>query len=152
MVADFNMKVGNHIPGNKETVSKGGRQLKRVIEKYVLNIINANENKCRGKWTKEQGEGRSIIDYVITTHVYLKIIKTMEIDEEKQYGLYKIKRQNKQMKKTYSDHNAILINIDFISPKDVSRNKKVITRSGYKKYQTIIQRKEISKILEKGEP
>ena len=94
---------------------------------------------------------RSIIDYVITTHVYLKIIKTMEIDKEKQYGLYKIKRQNKQMKKTYSDHNAILINIDFISPKDVSRNKKMITRSGYKKYQTIIQRKEISKILEKGE-
>ena len=56
MVGDFNVKIGNHIPGNKETVSKGGRQLKRVIEKYVLNIINANENKCRGKWTKEQGD------------------------------------------------------------------------------------------------
>ena len=65
MVGDFNVKIGNHIPGNKETVSKGGRQLKRIIEKYNLNIINANENRCRWKWKREQGEKRSIIDYVI---------------------------------------------------------------------------------------
>ena len=79
----------------------------------------------------------------------MDIIKSMEIDEEKQYGLYKIECQNKQIKKTYFDHNAIdaiVINIDFISPKDVSRKKKVITRKGYKKYQTIKQEKEISKI------
>ena len=78
-------------------------------------------------------------------------IKSMKIDEEKQYGLCKIERQNKQIKKTYCDHNAILINLDFISPEEVSRKKKVITRKGYKKYQAIIQEKETSKILEKGE-
>ena len=65
--------------------------------------------------------------------------------------MYKIECQNKQIKKTYSDHNAILINIDFISPKDASRKKKLITRKGCKKYQTVIQEKEISKILEKVE-
>ena len=43
MVGDVNVKIGNHIPGNRETVSKGGRQLKRIIEKYNLNITNANE-------------------------------------------------------------------------------------------------------------
>ena len=42
----------------------------------------------------------------------METIKSMEIDEEKQYGLYKIEHQNKHIKKTYSDHNAILINID----------------------------------------
>ena len=139
MVGNFNVKIGNHIPGNKETVLKGGRQLKRIIEKYNLNIINANEHKCKGKWTREQGEERSVIDYVITSQEYMDTIKSMEIDEEKQYGLYKIECQNKQIKKTYFDHNAIdaiVINIDFISPKDVSRKKKVITRKGYKKYQT----------------
>ena len=61
--------------------------------------------------------------------------KSIEIDEEKQYGLYKIERQNEQIKKTYSDHNAILINLDFISPEEGSRKKKVITWKGYKKYQ-----------------
>ena len=53
MVADFNVKIGNHVPGNKETVSKGGGQLKKIIEKYNLNIINANEHKYKGKWTRE---------------------------------------------------------------------------------------------------
>ena len=81
----------------------------------------------------------------------METTKLMEIDEEKQYGLYKIEHQNKPIKKAYSDDNAILINIDFICPKDVSRKKKVITRKGYKKYQTIIQEKEINKILEKTE-
>ena len=46
----------------------------------------------------------------------------------------------------HSDHIAMLINIDFIGPKEVSRKEKVIQRKGYKKYQTIIQKKEISKI------
>ena len=126
MVRDFNVKIGNHIPGNKETVSKGGRQLKRIIEKYNLKIIDANEDKCKGKWTREQGGETSIIDYVITSQEYMNTFKSVEIDEEKEYKLYKIERQNKQIKKTYSDHNAILINIDFISPKDVPRKKKLL--------------------------
>ena len=68
----------------------------------------------------------------------METIKSMEIDEEKQCGLYKIEQQNKQIKRTYSDQYAILINIDFISPKDVLRKKKVVTRKGYKKCKTII--------------
>ena len=33
--------------GNKEAVSKGERQFKRLIGKYNLSIINANEKKCK---------------------------------------------------------------------------------------------------------
>ena len=67
---------------------------------------------------------------LLTSQKYMETIKSMAIGEEKQYGLYKIERQNKQIKNTYSGDNAILINIDFISPKDVSREKNVITRKG----------------------
>ena len=81
----------------------------------------------------------------------METIKSTQIHQEKQCGLHKVERQNKQIKKTYSDRNAILINLDFISPKEVSRKKKVITRKWYKRYQAIFQEKEISKILEKGE-
>ena len=81
----------------------------------------------------------------------METIKSMEIDKQNKYRLYKKERQNKQINKKYSDRNAILINIDFISPQDVSRKKKMITSKGYKKHQTIIQEKEISKILENGE-
>ena len=44
----------------------------------------------------------------------METIKSMEIDEENQYGLYKIEGQDEQINKTYSNHNAILINSDFI--------------------------------------
>ena len=44
----------------------------------------------------------------------METIKSMEIDEENQYGLYKIEGQDEQTNKTYSNHNAILINLDFI--------------------------------------
>ena len=61
MVADSNIKIGNDIPSNTETVSKRGTQLKRIIEQYNLNIINGNENKCKEKWTREQEEKESVM-------------------------------------------------------------------------------------------
>ena len=42
--------------------------------------INENENKCKGKWTREQGEEKSIIDYVITSQEYME---SMEIDGDR---------------------------------------------------------------------
>ena len=103
MVGDFNVKIGNYILGKKETVPKGGRQRKIIIKEYNLNIINADVNKCKGKWTREQGEERSIIDYVATSQEYMETIKSMKIDEEKRIGLYKIERQNKQRKHTLTE-------------------------------------------------
>ena len=49
--------------------------------------INGEYNKCEGLWTREQGEEKSIIDYVITTKKDLNTIKTMNIDEEKEFGI-----------------------------------------------------------------
>ena len=144
MVGYSNIKIGKDIPGNKETVSKRGTQLKRIIEKYNMNIINANKNKCKEKWTREQEEKESVIDYVITSRAYMETIKSMEIDEQKQYGLDEVECQNRQTKITYSDPNAILININFLSPIEVSRKKEFNTRKGYKKYRAIIEEKEIS--------
>ena len=83
------IRITNHIPGNKEAVSKGGRQLKRIIEKYNLNTINGKENKYKEKWTREKKEQRPVIGYVITGQECMEIIKSMEIDEIKQYGSYK---------------------------------------------------------------
>ena len=73
MVGNFNVKIGNHIPGNKETLSKGQRQLKGIMEKYNLNIINTNEIK----W--EQEEEISILDYVISGQDTLKFLKVRNL-------------------------------------------------------------------------
>ena len=87
ILGDFNAKIGNYIKNNKETITKGGRHLKRLVEKQNLYIVNGESNKCEGLCTREQGEEKSIIDYVITTKKDLNTIKTMNIDEEKEFGI-----------------------------------------------------------------
>ena len=49
----------------------------------------------------------------------------MKIDEEKEFGIYKAEIQGtKQSKKVYLDHNAIMLNIDFISKMEAKGKKK----------------------------
>ena len=121
------------------------------MEKQNLCKVNSESNKCEGLWTREQGEENSIKDYVITTKRDLNTIKTMKIDEEKEFGIYKVEIQGtKQCRKIYSDHNAIMLNIDFISKMEAKGQKKNITRKGYQKYKKFIKERQISKIMKKG--
>ena len=121
------------------------------MEKQNLCIVNGESTKCEGIWTREQGEEKSIIDHIITTKKDLNIIKTMKIDEEKEFGIYKAEIQGtKQCKKIYSDHNAIMLNVDFISKMEAKGKKKTIIRKGYQKYKKFIKERQISKIIKKG--
>ena len=125
ILRDFNAKIGNYIKNNKETITQGAKHLKRLVEKQNMCIVNGESNKCEGLWTREQGEEKSVIDYVITTKKDLNTIKTMKIDEEKEFGIYKAEIQGiKQCGKIYSDHNAIMLNIDFISKMEAKGKKK----------------------------
>ena len=132
ILGDFNAKIGNYIKNNKETITKGGRHLKRLVEKQNLCIVNGESNICEG-WTREQGEEKSVIDYVITTKKDLNIYnKTMKIHEEIEFEIYKVEIQGtKQCRKIYSDDNAIMLNIDFISKMEAKGKKKTITGKGY---------------------
>ena len=126
-LGDFNVKIGNYIKNNKETITKGGRHLKRLVEKQNLCIVNGESNNCEGLWTREQGEEKSVIDYVITTKKDLNTIKTMKIDEEKEFGIYKVEIQStKQCRKIYSDHNAMMLDIGFISKMEAKGKKKTL--------------------------
>ena len=99
------------------------------MEKQNLCIVNGESNKCEGLWTREQGEEKSIIDYVITTKRDLNTIKTMKIDEENEFGIYEVEIQGTtECRKIYSDHNAIMLNIDFISKMEAKDKKKLITK------------------------
>ena len=48
ILGDFNVKIGNYIKNNKETITKGGRHLKRLLEKGNLRIRNGESNKYKG--------------------------------------------------------------------------------------------------------
>ena len=93
-------------------------------------ILNTVKEKCKGVWTRVQGEEKSIIDYVLTDKTSANTVKEMKIDEGKQYGLYKIDKNTatNENKKIYSDHNFILINLDYETPTEEQMPKKIIKK------------------------
>ena len=117
------------LKNNKETITKEGRNLKRLVEKGNLCIVNGESNQCEGLWTREQGGQKTVIDYVTTTKRHLNTIKTMKIDKEKEFGTYKVERQDiKQCRETYSDHNAVMLNKYFISKMEAKDKKKSLQK------------------------
>ena len=90
IIGDFNAKIGEAVEGNKTQVTKGGRQLLKLANKENMIILNTVKEKCKGVWTRVQGEEKSIIDYVLTDASSANTVKEMKIDEEKQYGLHKL--------------------------------------------------------------
>ena len=62
LLGDFNAKVGKEIEDNKETVTKGGRQLPQLLRSNNLEMINKNKEKCKGLWTRVQEKEESILD------------------------------------------------------------------------------------------
>ena len=151
LIGDFNAKIGNLIQGNKDTITKSGRHLKRIVEKQRLKIINADKSKCRGIWTREQGKEKSVIDYVITNSQQSETMKKMQIDEDEQYGLYRVEKQNGEESRVYSDHHAILVNMNLNINEGTRKKKKFITQKGYQKYHIGVKTGKISQILEQGE-
>ena len=56
--------------------------------------MNAESNKCKGLWKREKGEENSVLQYAITTTIDLNTNKTMKIDEEKEFSICKVGRQD----------------------------------------------------------
>ena len=77
-----------------------------------------------------QGEEKSTTDYVLPDASSANTIKETKIDEEKQHGLRKLEENTatNENEKIYSDHNSILINLDFEIPTEEQRPKKIITK------------------------
>ena len=97
-------------------------------------ISNTVKEKCKGVWTRVQGEEKSIIEYVLTDAPSANTVKEMKIDEEKQYGLHKLDKNTatNENRKIYSNHNSTLINLDFETPNEEQRPEKIITKKDIK--------------------
>ena len=111
-------------------------------------ILNEESEICKGLWTREQGKEKSVIDYVITNKENLQKIRKMIIDENKEYATYRTERQQDQVRKTYSDHNVILLEIDYITKLESSKQINFITNKGYKEYNNILRQENVSKIMQ----
>ena len=75
----------------------------------------------------------------------------MIIDDTKEYATYRVGQQNQDLKKKYSDHNVILLKIDFHTETIQTKERKIITTKGYKEYRENIEQLEISKLIATGQ-
>ena len=92
-----------------------------------------------------QGQERSILDYVLTNSKLLSTVTEMIVDENKQYSAFKLEKS----RKTYSDHNAILLKLNLVTAIEKQKKSRIITKCGNKKYKNKLTQKQISGILKK---
>ena len=92
-----------------------------------------------------QGQERSILDYVLTNSKLLSTVTEMIVNENKQYSAFKLEKS----RKTYSDHNAILLKLNLVTAIEKQKKNRIITKCGYKKYRKKLTQTQISGILKK---
>ena len=146
IVADFNCKIGKEIEGNKEEVTKSAKYLLKLERNHQLKILNKSE-VCKGKWSRVEGEKKSILDYVLMKKEDEKALLSMLIDEDKVFAPGGI---NEEKEAVYSDHNTVICEFDWLfeqEKRDVKQ--KVITTKGYQKISQEIQEKNIKWILKR---
>ena len=110
IIGDFNCKIGNEIEGNTKETSKGGRLMNKLIEDEKLKIINSTE-KCKGLWTRTEGDKKSVLDYVIVSSEHEEKVEEMIIDEEKEIAFYRHAEEKGIGEVIYSDHNTIKLRL-----------------------------------------
>ena len=143
LVGDFNCKVGKYIEGNKETVTKGGRLLLKLIRNNNLHLINSLQQKTKGMWTRQQGIQRSVIDYVLTNERGNNVLQKLIIDEEKMYPIFS--DYNNEI--IYSDHNTMICHLAITSEIMKLQPKPIMTNKSYKEFNNIINEQKISETL-----
>ena len=83
---------------------------------------------------------------MITDKKYFTTINGIHIDQKKEYTIFNIERKESgDIKKINSDHNVIILKVDFMTEMQKGKRKKIITTKGYKEYQQISQHKKSEK-------
>ena len=124
LLGDFNCKIGNSIiKKNTPTISKGGRLLIKMVNKYSLTVENGSD-KCEGLWTRVE-RTKSVIDYVISSS---DCVSRMQIDENREFTPF----SNHSNTCKHTDHNAIILDLHIQNLKQPK--VKIMTSNSYKKY------------------
>ena len=148
MMGDFNCKIGEIIPGNTSEVTKGGRILLKMINKYNLCVLNG-EKICSGKWSRIEGQERSILDYVITKNEDKDIFTNMQIDEEKIITPYTVEKEETGTRIVYTDHCMISVKAVLnLTPTKPSKRRKQLDRKRIEEFAEELTREKISELID----
>eukprot|EP00112_Aurelia_sp_Birch-Aquarium-sp1_P026511 Seg943.10 transcript_id=Seg943.10/GoldUCD/mRNA.D3Y31 product="Craniofacial development protein 2" protein_id=Seg943.10/GoldUCD/D3Y31 len=129
MVGDFNAHMGNDeqgINGNNKEIGMNGREYRDLIKRNELTLVN-NTKKCMGKWTREQGNQRSILDVTIANNIALNQIVRLDIDEEAKYSV--------ESKMCKTDHRISIIEYELKHEKKRNKFKTIrVTENQWESY------------------
>ena len=104
-------------------VSGNGKMLLNIIKEYNLNVGNFG-GKCVGKWTHEvrtSGE-RSVLDYILFDEQSINMVNEVIIDESCSFCPFRVIKEHGTMIPKYSDHNAIIVNLEIEQMKKQRKN------------------------------
>ena len=113
-LGDFNSHVGSAegqgVAGNHEDISLNGERFLQFLEDGSFRHINGEQNLTRGRWTRQRGGSKSILDYAVVSSEHLSTVHSLLIDEEGQLG-------------GGSDHNflVLVLNDDFVKKRRILR-------------------------------
>ena len=145
LTGDFNAKVGDTIPGNKEEITKSGKLLLKMTLEQDLAMLNKS-TKCQGKWTRISGEEKSILDYIMVFQEDERYVDSIEIDEDKEHTpRYKEKTNN-----VYSDHCAIISTVKWTDAnieRRKARQRKVMTKNSLARFHEMTQMGNLANIM-----
>ena len=109
---DANSKLGpNYIPGDPHEITPNGKLLAQIVERQNLMVVNGS-SKCRGVITRRrQAKDKveeSVMDLVIISNDLDDDLESLEIDENREHVLTRIKKTKQGIKRKESDHNALI--------------------------------------------
>ena len=108
LIGNFNAKLGRtFVPGDIHDISTNGNQLLNLWESQKLCLLNI-EKFAKGTFTWVNNNNvneKSVIDYTFSNYDFLPNIVSFEIDEGRKFTPWRQKKKGK----TFSDHNAMVI-------------------------------------------
>lgn len=83
IVGDFNARVGKSLgPNGEDKEMENGKRLIRMVDRQQLEAANSWK-KCKGKWTRERGQARSVLDYIMVEKEWKRNVKKIVVEEER---------------------------------------------------------------------
>ena len=149
ITGDFNGKIDMKKDGKISQSTMAGKILQKFARTNNLRFLNKNE-KTEGFWTRSEGEKNSVIDYALVDRTSEeKVVKTI-IDEQKLWTPYYVKEK----RAIYSDHNAIIIEMNWRYQQNKEPSKKVIKfeKNTKEEYYTETNGNKLKSIISKRKP
>ena len=84
-LGDFNSHIGSvpgrGVPGNHDNVNLNGERFLHFLEDGSFRHVNGVEHLTTGRWTRQRGGSKSILDYAVVSSEHLYTVQSLFIVE-----------------------------------------------------------------------